>query len=725
MQNRLGDFATPSRIRYYLMCVPENALMRRAMNRLSVVLIAVMLILMLLSPFSAVANDKVRMQLKWQHQFQFAGYYAAQTQGYYQSAGLDVEIIPSQPGEDAVQQVLEGKAEFGVGSTDLLLLREQGAPVVVLAVIFQHSSLALMTLKQSDLQSIHDLAGRKIMIEPGSAELYAYLNKEGISSDKFTLLPHSVQVKDLLSGNVDAMSAYVTDEPFELSKAGLAYQLYSPRADGIDFYGDNLFTTEHQIKLKPEMVKAFRAASLKGWEYAMRHPEELVQLIFTRYSQRHSIEHLRFEARQMAPLLQTDLVEIGHMNPGRWRHIANTYAELGMMNADVDLTGLLYDPNPPPPDLRWLYGFIVVATLVLAAVSVLAVYIYQINARLRREVSERRRAEEKLRDSESQYRLLIETANESILVTQGDRFKFVNPMMLELTGYGEEELLSLPFIDLVYPDDCELIKTNYRKRMKGEVVESRYQFRLSTKDKITKWVEMSGVKMEWDGQPATINFVTDITQRKRAEEALRESERFARSTVDALSAHLAILDESGTILSVNRAWREFAKENSAVMTGVMEGANYFSVCDKAIGRECKGAAEFAFGIHAVLKGNLDEFVQEYSCHAPTEKRWFIGRVTRFQGEGAIRLVVVHENITERKRVEEALQKALDDIKTLRGIIPICANCKKIRDDQGYWNQVDVYVSKHTEAEFSHGICPECAKKLYPGYKDDDDEGGGG
>ena len=133
----------------------------------------------------------MRLQLKWQHQFQFAGYYAAKEKGYYLQAGLDVEIIPSQPGEDHVQAVLQGKAEFGVGATDLLLLREQGAPLVVLAVIFQHSPLAIMTLKTAGLQSIHDLAGRRVMIEPGSSELYAYLNKEGLSADKFTLLTHA------------------------------------------------------------------------------------------------------------------------------------------------------------------------------------------------------------------------------------------------------------------------------------------------------------------------------------------------------------------------------------------------------------------------------------------------------------------------------------------------------------------------------------------------------
>jgi PAS domain S-box-containing protein len=78
----------------------------------------------------------------------------------------------------------------------------------------------------------------------------------------------------------------------------------------------------------------------------------------------------------------------------------------------------------------------------------------------------------------------------------------------------------------------------------------------------------------------------------------------------------------------------------------------------------------------------------------------------------------NRDITERKQMQEALQKAFDDIKTLRGILPICMHCKKIRDDKGYWKAVEVYVGAHTEAQFSHGICPECVKEYYPELEKD-------
>jgi hypothetical protein len=119
----------------------------------------------------------------------------------------------------------------------------------------------------------------------------------------------------------------------------------TPRSAGIDFYGDNLFTSEAQIREHPARVIAFRDASLKGWEYAMDHPEEIIDLILKKYSGRLERDHLAFEAQEMKELIRTDLVHVGYVNSGRWQEIASTYASLGMLPRDFDLAGFIYQPD--------------------------------------------------------------------------------------------------------------------------------------------------------------------------------------------------------------------------------------------------------------------------------------------------------------------------------------------------------------------------------------------
>ena len=141
---------------------------------------------------------------------------------------------------------------------------------------------------------------------------------------------------------------------------------------------------------------------------------------------------------------------------------------------------------------------------------------------------------------------------------------------------------------------------------------------------------------------------------EQSETARRESERLARSVLDSLSSHIAVLDESGTILAVNRSWRTFAEANGAVGQ-VNEGANYLHVCDSATGEEREIATAFAAGIREVLAGRRPSFELEYPCHSPSQRRWFIGRVSPFLEGGPRRVVVAHENITARKMAEEQLR----------------------------------------------------------------------
>lgn len=148
----------------------------------------------------------------------------------------------------------------------------------------------------------------------------------------------------------------------------------------------------------------------------------------------------------------------------------------------------------------------------------------------------------------------------------------------------------------------------------------------------------------------------DITHRRRTEAELLHSERLAHAALDSLSSHIAIVDAHGNILAVNQAWRDFAARNGPPEARLGVGANYFDVCARAAGAGSDEAQSFLAAMHDVLAGTRDEVAIEYPCHSPREQRWFIGRIKRFGGEGPDRLVIAHENITERKLMEMALRE---------------------------------------------------------------------
>ena len=313
------------------------------------------------------SGETVNIQLKWRHQFQFAGYYAAQDQGYYRAAGLDVRLLEAQPGQDSLQAVLRGEAQYGIGNTALLAARARGLPVVVLASLYQHSAAALLVRRGVGGKAQLEPNSR-IMLAPNNEELALFLRKHGVATESLLPVTHNFSYDDLLDGRVDAMSIYTTEAPYILEHSSLGYQILSPRSHGDDFYGDVLYTTESELRNHPQRAAAVRAATLRGWAYAMQHPDQLVDLIRARYPHRHSREHLLYEAQHIVPLLAQDSIELGYSDPVRWQAIASSYIAQGMLPEDFKLDGFLYQPEAQQGwrrHLPWLLPLLVV--LLIAA----------------------------------------------------------------------------------------------------------------------------------------------------------------------------------------------------------------------------------------------------------------------------------------------------------------------------------------------------------------------
>lgn len=179
------------------------------------------------------------------------------------------------------------------------------------------------------------------------------------------------------------------------------------------------------------------------------------------------------------------------------------------------------------------------------------------------ETSTRRAAEDNLRANEEQYRLVVENANDAIIVAQDGMIKFSNPKALIVTGFSTEELTTRPFTDFIHPDDRIVVVENYIKRMRGEAVPSSYPFRIVRKDNSTVIVEINAVLINWKGKAATLNFLTDVTERKRAEEEIKNALDKAEELSELRSRFISM------------ASHEFRTPLTSILTSVEIIENYF------------------------------------------------------------------------------------------------------------------------------------------------------
>ncbi len=462
------------------------------------------------------ATEVVDLQLRWHHQFQFAGYYAAVEKGFYKEEWLDVRIHAGDPTHQPVPEVLAGHAQYAEGNSEVLYQRLLGKPLVALAAIFQHSPSVLLTRRDSGIESVHDLMGKKVMLMnmTEDADFLSMFLNEDVSLSHVKVIPSSYDINDLISGKVDAFNSYTTNEPYFLKQHNVAYNIIDPSTYRIDFYSDILFTSEAELRDHPNRVEAMRRASLKGWRYAMDHPDEIITLLLEKYHVEKTREHLEFEAAEMRKLIFPNLIEIGHMNQGRWQHMADSFVNVGLIKPGYKLDGFIYDPGPKQAP-AWVFPLLIAVLIILTVVSAITYYLQHLNRRLNK-------TQIILSESEERLRLALGAANQAwfdINVQTGA--VSVSPEYAKILGYEPDEFTSSLQVweTSIHPENRPRVMTTYRKCLAdGEPLAMEY--RRQKKNGEWLWIRSIGKFTAWTPkhQPLRMSGIhTDITAQKAVE----------------------------------------------------------------------------------------------------------------------------------------------------------------------------------------------------------------
>jgi ABC-type nitrate/sulfonate/bicarbonate transport system substrate-binding protein len=292
------------------------------------------------SATTAQAADAVTLRLKWLNQAQFAGYYVAKDKGYYAAAGLDVSIQPGGSDFPAIQMVAGGNEQFGVtGADQILIARSKGVPVVGLAVIYRENPFVLFALKKSGITKPSQFAGRNIGLKIGGSEELVYravLKSAGVDKSTLHEVPVKFDLSPLLTGQVDVWPGYLINEVLAAEEKGFEISVIRPAEYGVAMYSDTLFTTERMLREKPEVVKSFVAASIRGWAHAVADPEAAARITL-RFGNKLEYAHELAMMKASIPLIKAGAGSIGVSDQRDWETLQNMLIDAGFQKGKTDI----------------------------------------------------------------------------------------------------------------------------------------------------------------------------------------------------------------------------------------------------------------------------------------------------------------------------------------------------------------------------------------------------
>jgi len=325
------------------------------------------------------------------------------------------------------------------------------------------------------------------------------------------------------------------------------------------------------------------------------------------------------------------------------------------------------------------------------------------------DITEERRAEAAVHESEQRYRLLFAASPIPIWIFDFRSLAFleVNSAAVQNYGYSREEFLSMTLRDIRPPEDVPHLVEVIAKLEEG--VAHHGMWRHIRKDGTPISVEITNHRLEWKGHEACLAIVHDLTERLRAEEELRIQKTYFERLFESMPEGIALIDESQHIHNVNRAFEQmfgYGREElvSREITSVLIPERY-----RERVRDNVEAVMSGVGLHVETRQRRKngEAIEVSITATPVE----LGQGQRM-AYGIVRdITQKKESERERENLILQLQEALADVKILSGLLPMCAWCKKVRDDSGYYHQIEAFLAQHSDATFTHGICPDCRTKM--------------
>jgi signal transduction histidine kinase len=482
----------------------------------------------------------------------------------------------------------------------------------------------------SGIRTPLELIGKRTELSE-SAEILAMLHKEGIDSKKISIQPRNIDIHldDLINGKTDAYFGYLTNEAYQLKIKGVKYRSINPRDYGVNFYNDILITSERLIRDNPNEVDAFRRASLRGWEYALAHIDETVRFIHQHYATGKSLGQLDFEAHELYKLIMPDMVQVGHMNPERWRRIGESYAELGMMKPQFDLNGFLYDTNPPPKDLTWLYWSLIGA---LAAIVVVAAALWQVH-----------RINGKLKKSSSLQQATLESSRDGVLVVDlNNTWALYNQRFIDLWQIPDEIIATGGKDALIYLMNQLEDADGFLKRVRELYATPESTSLDILKFKDGKVIERYSMPQYIDGKAAgRVWSFRDITELKRTEVNLRQAKETAEAATKLKDQFVSLIshDLRSPLLSI-KGMLDVAKAESP--EGLLEmGKNH----------TFERIAKSAKGLIALIERLLDHSRMQTGDIKPQMRfinlRWLVeDQINRIEHLAAVKNIPILNNLPE-------------------------------------------------------------------------------